>query len=163
MERDASRSVEVRPGVEVDAARALAEHGDFATFRRRLLWQMIKRKWFGALTERTTAGLGTPAEFVRFVADANDALSAEFRAAPALAPHAARGVDFYCLLDYEADPTLKDPATFEAAHAAAREAAKSALRRVALPASWSVEHRDALRGAGGVCAFSLVRLLCGFA
>ena len=181
MERDASRSVEVRPGVEVDSARALAEHGDFATFRRRLLWQMIKRKWFGALTERTTAGLGTPAEFVRFVADASDALSAEFRAAPALAPHAhavkllfkggnvvtfvkaaavgmlraasADGrvadlaaaltssglsdVDFYCLLDYEADPALKDPATFEAAHAAAREAAKSALRRVALPASWS--------------------------
>ncbi|KAH8080421.1 hypothetical protein JL720_9115 [Aureococcus anophagefferens] len=200
MERDASRSVEVRPGVEVDAARALAEHGDFATFRRRLLWQMIKRKWFGALTERTTAGLGTPAEFVRFVADANDALSAEFRAAPALAPRAAvkllfkggnvvtfvkaaavgmlraasadgrvadlaaaltssglSDVDFYCLLDYEADPALKDPATFEAAHAAAREAAKRALRRVALPASWSSRTRRRFAARGGSSASSRTR------
>ncbi|KAK7241994.1 hypothetical protein SO694_00018226 [Aureococcus anophagefferens] len=50
---------------------------------------MIKRKWFGALTERTTAGLGTPAEFVRFVADANDALSANSAPPRALAPRPA--------------------------------------------------------------------------
>ncbi|KAH8055676.1 hypothetical protein JL722_8019 [Aureococcus anophagefferens] len=137
--------------------------------------------------------------------------------AAALTSSGLSGVDFYCLLDYEADPALKDPATFEAAHAAAREAAKRALRRVALPASWSsradsgaaraaallgeledakrhyglddppssrssprsprparsrpcpargatsVEHRDArCVAADDVCAFSLVRLLCGF-
>ncbi|KAH8072073.1 hypothetical protein JL721_3982 [Aureococcus anophagefferens] len=281
MERDASRSVEVRPGVEVDAARALAEHGDFATFRRRLLWQMIKRKWFGALTERTTAGLGTPAEFVRFVADASDALSAEFRAAPALAPQRAvkllfkggnvvtfvkaaavgmlraasadgrvadlaaaltssglSDVDFYCLLDYEADPAsrtrrpsrprtprrarppsarcgasrcrrpgrrartraprrggalhrrargrerhygLDDPPSLALVAALAAPGALAAvpcarrdvdIRQTADGAAplrgsarglRSVEHRDArCVAADDVCAFSLVRLLCGF-
>jgi hypothetical protein len=59
LERDPTISVEPRPGLIVDQQMVLAEHGSehagpalaFRLYRERATWQMIKRRWFSALTE----------------------------------------------------------------------------------------------------------------
>ena len=75
-ERDPLHQVVVRAGVTVDGARILQEHGSYEEYRKRLVWQMVKRKWFSALTDHTTSAFADiePAAFVKFVAHVNETL-----------------------------------------------------------------------------------------
>ena len=91
-------TVSIRPGLVIDRATVLREHcaggrGDaaaagalaaeevdaaFELYRRRLLWQMVKRRWFTALTDFNVERLFTdrdPIFFVRFVGAASAAIA----------------------------------------------------------------------------------------
>ncbi|KAJ8598455.1 hypothetical protein CTAYLR_006858 [Chrysophaeum taylorii] len=165
-----------RAGVYVDATRVASEHGSFASYRRRLVWQMLKRRWFCALTEATSSAFEDRGEFLDFVWSAYAALDASFRDDKIVGPFAASGhvrvvfkggnvvslvksaaemvlgrvecdavrrlgsalaprgisdVDFYVWFDYAGSPGLDED--FEAVHAAARAAAKRALRSLEVP------------------------------
>ena len=82
MEDDGEHRVEVSTSVTVDRERILIEHGSaddiahhgyagaFRRYRQRILWQMVKRRWFATLTDYNTDHLfirQSPAAFTGFV------------------------------------------------------------------------------------------------
>ncbi len=92
-------TVVIRPGVVIDRSAVLREHcaadrgaaaaagsltadevdAAFELYRRRLLWQMVKRRWFSVLTDFNVERLFTdrdPVFFVRFVGAASAAIAA---------------------------------------------------------------------------------------
>ena len=96
-------TVTIRPGVVIDRVSVLREHcaadrqaaaaadaldaeevdACFERYRHRLLWQMVKRRWFGALTDFNVEHLFTdrdPVFFVRFVGAASAAIAASLSA-----------------------------------------------------------------------------------
>jgi hypothetical protein len=96
-------TVLIRPGQVIDRGTVLREHcasgrgaaaaagsltadevdAAFELYRRRLLWQMVKRRWFNALTDFNVERLFTdrdPVFFVRFVGAASDAIAAALSA-----------------------------------------------------------------------------------
>ena len=84
-------TVKIRPGLVIDRAMVLSEHAlrqetaadedvIFERYRRRLVWQSVKRRWFAALTDFNVERLFTdhsPEFFVRYVRGATDALKSE--------------------------------------------------------------------------------------
>lgn len=80
----------VRAGVFVDSSQVMAEHGSFSAYRKRLLWQMVKRRWFAALTEETTSAFNTKS-FLEFIAATHSHLWQELSTDPAVGPFARRG------------------------------------------------------------------------
>lgn len=159
------KPITVRAGVVVDRARALREHGDLGTYRRRLVWQMVKRKWFGALTEETTRGIG---DFVSFVGRSYATVSGALLDDPIVGPHAKSGAVRLILKGGNVVNLVKAAAVrqlgsrvetvglkgggisdvdyycfidkriddFDIVHRAARDAARRALRGLSLPAAW---------------------------
>lgn len=96
-------TVLIRPGLVIDRSTVLREHcaagrrdaaaagalaaeevdEAFELYRRRLLWQMVKRRWFSALTDFNVERLFTdcdPIFFVRFVGAASAAIAAALSA-----------------------------------------------------------------------------------
>lgn len=80
----------VRAGVFVDSSQVMAEHGSFSAYRKRLLWQMVKRRWFAALTEETTSAF-TKESFLEFIAATHSHLWRGLSTDPVVGPFARRG------------------------------------------------------------------------
>ena len=116
LQHRAGHTVTIRPGMAIDRGTVLREHcaagreeaaaadelsaeeqeSAFECYRRRLLWQMVKRRWFGALTDFNTERLFTdcdPAFFVRFVGRATAAIESALAACgDASDPHSVAGL-----------------------------------------------------------------------
>lgn len=165
------KPITVRAGVVVDRARALREHGDLGTYRRRLVWQMVKRKWFGALTEETTRGVD---DFVSFVGNSYAKVSGALLDDPVVGPHATSGAVRLILKGGNVVNLVKAAAVrqlgskvetvglkgggisdvdyycfidkridnFDAVHRAARDTVRRALRELPLPPAWRNSNVD---------------------
>lgn len=90
LERGYIESIRVRAGVDVDASRVLREHGSFREYRRRLIWQVLKRRWFAALTEETASAFETRASFLDFVIEAHSQIFQSLRNDCIVGPYIAR-------------------------------------------------------------------------
>merc|ERR1719469_1259240 len=98
MEEDGTHRIEVVSNTWVDRDLVLADHGTaeekeqrcykgaFQRYRQRLLWQMIKRRWFATLTDYNTNRLfiqQSPSAFTTFVHEVVERVANALRRAAA--------------------------------------------------------------------------------
>ena len=84
-------SVPVRSGNKnITKQTILQEHKTFDLFLERMLWQLVKRRWFTALTDFNTTHLfgkmSPPSRFLHFVQVIHHTISAQFHSNEVLAP-----------------------------------------------------------------------------